>query len=254
MIRKFNYTGRKKLSKQRVEIIIIEERPHKSFSAKIDLKGLVVADAAKIYIEPYYRSSFMRFDFGTVSEPKMPISTALTDIPSSSAIRFRVKIVDETQAHGRILYFADKIEAAGPNKEDNRFSLLHIDWDKELDQQIFRLTFPENDFPRLELNKLIGNAKELVASDAIFRALVFPVAVRLVAEKIARDWNEIDKEDRSWQSMWLKFIREILHVSTVPVIEEEGDNEDEITFWVEEVVEAFCRKNKVRTKFEQSSN
>lgn len=252
MIRKFNYTGRKKLKRQRVDISVADERPYKSFTATLDLKGLGLSDDAKVYIEPYYKSSFMRFHFGTVANPHTPENTILTDIPSTSIIRFRVKVVDETTKLGRIIRVADKIKPKNLEESGNRMSILHIDWDKDLDQQIFRITFPDNDYPRLEINKRIENAKELVKSDPIFRSLVFPVAVRQVAERIALTWEEFDEEDSSWQSTWLKFIKDVLHVNVE--VEFEENNEDEISHWVEEIVAAFCRKNKFRTKFEQALN
>jgi hypothetical protein len=254
MIRKFNYTGRKKLNRQRVDISIIDEPPHKTFTAILDLEGLGLSGDAKVYIEPYHKSSFMRFSFGTVSNLQPPEKTILTDIPSTTIIKFRVKVVDETTKNGRIIRIADKIKPKNLEESGNRLSILHIDWDKDLDQQIFRVTFPDNDYPRLEINKRIENAKELVKSDAIFRALVFPVAVRQVAERIVITRNLFEEEDSSWQSIWLKFIKNILHVNVEVDFEEESDNEDEMNYWVEEIVAAFCRKNKFRTKFEQALN
>jgi len=251
MIRKFNYTGRRKLKRQRVDISVINERPYKSFTATLDLKGLGLSDDAKVYIEPYHKSSFMRFPFGTVAIPQTPESTILTDIPSTSIIRFRVKVVDETTKLGRIIRVADKIKPKNLEESGNRKSILHIDWDKDLDQEIFRVTFPDNDYPRLEINRRIENAKELVKSNDIFRSLVFPVAVRQVAERIAI--GGFNEEDDSWQSTWLKFIKGVLHVN-IEVEFDDDNNEDEINDWVEEVVSAFCRKNKFRIKFEQAIN
>jgi hypothetical protein len=251
MIRKFNYTGRRKLKRQRIDISVIDERPYKSFTATLDLKGLGLSDDAKVYIEPYHKSSFMRFPFGTVAIPQTPKSTILTDIPSTSIILFRVKVVDETTKLGRIIRVADKIKPKNLEESGNRMSILHIDWDKDLDQQIFRVTFPDNDYPRLEINKRIENAKELVKSDQVFRSLVFPVAVRMVAERIAM--GGFEEEDDSWQSTWLKFIKGVLHVN-VEVEFDDDSNEEEINYWVEEIVSAFCRKNKFRTKFEQAVN
>lgn len=254
MIRKFNYTGRRKLKRQRVNISVVDERPYRSFTASLDLKGLGLSDDAKVYIEPYYKSSFMRFPFGTVAIPQTPENTILTDIPSTSIIRFRVKVVDEATKLGRIIRIADRINPKNFEESGDRMSILHIDWDKDLDQQIFRVTFPDNDYPRLEINKRIENAKELVKSDPVFRSLVFPVAVRQVAERIAITWETFDEEDDSWQSIWLKFIREVLHVNVEVEFDDDNNNDDEIYYWVEEIVSAFCRKNKFRTKFEQAIN
>ncbi len=232
----------------------MDERPQKSFTATLDLSDLGLSEDAKIYIEPYYQSSFMRFAFGTVGNLVQPESTLLTDIPSTSIVRFRVKVVDESHKLGRIIRLADKIKPKNLDEDSgNRLSILHIDWDKDLDQEIFRVTFPENDFPRLEINKKIENAKEILKSDLMFRSLVFPVIVKEVATKIAATWDEeFNDGDDSWQSRWLEFIRIYLHVNID--IDFNDKEEDEINYWIEEVVAAFCRKNKSRRNFEQALN
>ncbi|MBI3133323.1 MAG: hypothetical protein HYZ14_01500 [Bacteroidetes bacterium] len=252
MIRKFNYTGRKKLSKDRVDISIINGKPYKSFSVKLNLKGLKLSDDAKIYIEPYHRSSFMRFYFGTVANELNPESTFLTEIPSTSIVLFRVKIVDETNANGRIVRFADKIRPKNSDETSNsRASILHIDWDQDLDQEIFRITFPQGDFPRLEINRRIENSKELMKNDQIFRALVFPVVVKEVATKIVSTSDEeFEEGDDSWQSIWMRFIKDYLHLNIE--IDFKDGNPDDHQYWIEEVVAAFCRKNKFRTKLEHA--
>lgn len=254
MIRKFNYTGRKKLNRQRIEISLADEKPYKSFTATLNLEGLGLSDDAKVYIEPYHGYSIMRFPFGTVANPVKPENTFLTDIPSTSIVRFKIKIVDESNKLGRIIRLADKVRPKNQEEDTgNRMSILHIDWDKDLDQEIFRITFPDNgDYPRLEVNKRIENAKELLKSDDMFRALVFPVIVKEVATQIASTWDEeFNDGDDSWQSKWMKFIREYLHVD-VEVDFNDETNDDEINRWVDLVVSAFCRKNKFRNKFEQA--
>jgi hypothetical protein len=255
MIRKYNYTGRGKINKNRIQISIIDDKPYKSFNASFDLKDLGLSDQAKIYIEPYYKSSFMRFYFGTISKEKKPDNTSLIDIPSTDIIKFRIKVVDETNKVGRILRIADKIKPKKPGDEGNRMSILPIDWSKDLDQQIFRVTFPANDFPILEINGRIENRKELLKNDPIFRSLIFPSVIKDIAVKIAitAASDEFEEGDNSWQSTWLIFIKQVLHVNT-EIKFDNDDDEDSINEWVEDVVTAFCRINKFRSKFEQALN
>lgn len=252
MIRRFNYTGRRKLVRQRVAISIIDQPPHKSFNANLNLKGLGLSDEARVYVEPYYKSSFMRFDFGTVGDIQTPGSTALTDIPPTSLIRFRVKIVDETKRLGRIIRVAEMIRPSNSEESGNRMSILHIDWEQDLDQQIFRVTFHENDYPRLEINRRIDNARDLVKADHIFRSLVFPVAVRQVVEQIFLTSDVFEVGDSSWQSTWLKFFSDALRVNVE--IDFEDPNVEDKSHFIEEVVGSFCRMNKVRTMYQQTIN
>ncbi len=250
MIRKFNYTGRKKLNRDRIDISVVEDKPHKSFSATLNFKGLGLSDEAQVYIEPYYKSSFMRFPFGTVANEVKPANTLLTDIPSSSIVKFRIKVVDESNKLGRIIRLADKIKPRNLEGDTgNHRSILPIDWDQDLDQQIFRITF-KTEGPILEINKRIENRRDIVKTDLMFRSLVFPAVVKEVALKIASEFSEFEEGDDSWQSDWLKFIKDVLHVNID--VDFDDDSEEEINHWVEEVVSAFCRKNKFRSKFEQA--
>ncbi|MFA4852594.1 MAG: hypothetical protein WC599_08755 [Bacteroidales bacterium] len=249
MIKKFNYTGRKKLSRDRINISVVEDKPHKYFTVSLNLKGLRLPDEAKVYIEPYHKSSVMRFPFGTVANEVKPSNTLLTDIPSTSIVHFRIYVVDESEKLGRILRVAKEIKPKNLEGDTgNRKTILPIDWDKDLEQQIFRITFPNNDYPTLEINSRIENRKELVKTNPIFRSLVFPVALKEIVTKIAADSDEFDEGDDSWQSTWMKFIREVLHV----YIEVDFESEEDVNYWIEEVVAAFCRKNRFRNKFEQA--
>jgi hypothetical protein len=67
MIRKYNYTGRLKISKDRITINQVSKNGIKSFEAKISIGELGFPNNAHVYIEPYFKSSFMRFSFGTVA-------------------------------------------------------------------------------------------------------------------------------------------------------------------------------------------
>jgi hypothetical protein len=251
MIRKFNYTGRKRLKRDRVNISVVDDKPFRSFTASVDLAGLGLPDNATVYIEPYHKSSFMRFPFGSVSQEVKPPNTYLSDIPSLVTVRFRVKVVDETKKLGRILRLADKIKPRNLDSTSNHKSILWIDWDQDLDQEIFRVSF-KTDYPTLEINKKVENGKELLKTDQLFRSLVFPVVMKEVAKEIAGSHDEFEDGDDSWQSTWLKFIRDVLHVNIDTDFDDKAD--DELDHWVEEVVASFCRANKFRNKFQQALN
>ena len=64
--------------------------------------------------------------------------------------------------------------------------------------------------------------------------------------------SDFEEEDDSWQNIWLKFFNDVLRVNVE--VDLKNKDEDEINYWVEEVVAAFCRQNKFRTKFEQALN
>lgn len=250
MIRKFNYTGRKKIKQDRINITILDGRPYKSFDASVNLEGLFFPEDARIYIEPYHKSSYMRFDCGTVSNFKLPEDRALTDIPPTTLMRFRIKIVDESQKIGRILSTA----AVGPKgqiDDGTRQSILPIDWDQDLKQEIFRIVFPEGEGPRLEVNRKLENAREVVKTNQAFRSLVFPIVVRRIAEQILQSTDEFEDGDDSWQSVWLKFFKNTLRANIDNPSKLLDDNEER-SIWVDDIVAAFCVRNKVLNRFNSS--
>ena len=55
MIRRFNYTGRKKIKRERIEITLLNDKNGRYFKARVNLDGLGFAPDAKIIIEPHYK-------------------------------------------------------------------------------------------------------------------------------------------------------------------------------------------------------
>ena len=55
MIRRFNYTGRIKISQNRIDVTLFKDNDGKYFKAKINLEGLKLPPWAKVFIEPNYK-------------------------------------------------------------------------------------------------------------------------------------------------------------------------------------------------------
>ena len=115
MIRKFNYTGRKKINRSNILISLFKNGRFIQFDAEIKLDGLNLPGNASVYVEPYYHFSFMRFNFGTVENFYPPNETLITEIPFSEILYFRIKVVDEIDIHGQLLAYADKIKPCRPH-------------------------------------------------------------------------------------------------------------------------------------------
>ncbi len=94
MIRRFNYTGRIKIPKDRIRISLQKDMNGKSFTAEIDLKGLKIPESAKIYIEPNYKGVYQRFSFGTVGHIQTPENTRLNELPETELVFFDISLVD----------------------------------------------------------------------------------------------------------------------------------------------------------------
>lgn len=242
MIRKLNYTGRKKIKTSCVVIETTDLDHSRSFNARIDFTDYNLPDDARVYIEPYYRLSFMRFDCGTVGHFLVPQNTELKSIPYSDLIYFRIKVVGENGASGRLLAFADKIRPSGldEGQEQNK-SILPVDYTIDLGQQIWKISFT-GPVPVLQINSQIENGRTLVQSHE-FYALVLPSVIREIMNELLRECSEDEADEDHWTGLWLKFVKNVLRVNDKPVAGEDIHEDQEE--WVDDVVSAFCRQNMI---------
>lgn len=242
MIRKYNYTGRQKISHERILIKQDSTGDIISFSADLKIHDLGLPDHAKIYIEPYFKSSFMRFDFGTIARIQNPINTQLIDIPITERVLYRVKVVDESNEKGLILGFADEIIAKDKINDGSKTPLLPVDF-IELNSRIWKLDF-RSEGPVLCVNHdgRIDKIREVVTKDKKFLSLVYPEVIRQIALSIASDEDfDFNDSGNSWQYKWIEYFKISLGVMHIP----NSYEDNEIVEWSDEVSDSFCRKNKV---------
>ena len=110
MIRKFNYTGRKKILRSHVKIDLLRDnKGERFFNAGLKIAEMALPANAHVYVEAYHRTAYQRFGFGTVSERKIPEDRRLSNFSDSTIPLFRVKVVDRSGTHGKILAAIDKI-------------------------------------------------------------------------------------------------------------------------------------------------
>ena len=250
MIRKFNYTGRRKIPRTRVSIAIISNpNGPPSFDASIDLTGIKLPKHAAVYVEAYRRSFFRRFSFGTVSRITPPPDRYLVDIDPENLVRFRVKVVDASEK-GKILALADKILPKSTEEEPtDKICILPVDF-IDLGQCVWRLDL-ESDWPSLQLNSRIESIREIARSDEYFLTLVYPEIVRQILLKIIVEADHTDPESDpdDWMSLWLAFTRDLLEIRHLPPSGETEPVIQEKLKWIDDAVEAFCSSNKMLERF-----
>lgn len=245
MIRRYNYTGRKKVLASRVKIEEAITNGIKSFSVTCDFSDLGFPDNARIYIEPFFKSSFLRFDFGTVARMTHPNNTSIDDLPITDNVRYRIKVVDTGLNHGMILGFADIQGSIAQEGNVGRQSILPVDF-RELGRRIWTLDFDING-PVLVVNVSLEGAREKVIADNTFFSLVYPEVIKRVAISIIdKDFDENDVI--GWKAEWLRFFKEVLHQTFMPDIE----NKNSIEEWANEISETFARKYKVIERYTKS--
>lgn len=248
MIRKFNYTGRKKIPRKQVEIRIVADDDAISFDCQLDLAGLNLPPDAQVVVEAYTRFAFQRFPFGTVNDIRAPGDTRLGMFEGNPNVRYRVKVMDRSTAHGRLVAVADRLSAMGDDEDTgDRRPLLPVEY-SDLGDQIWQID-TEGDEPVLLLNQEIDGISGAAQGDEAFLSLVYPAAVREVLRYVLIECGHDDDEtaDDDPNTLWIRFAMRFNRGQRPPSVA--GDDYGPLFGWIEEVVDGFATELKARERY-----
>jgi hypothetical protein len=245
MIRKFNYTGRKKIRRSDVRIDLLRDEAGKRFfNAALRLADMALPADARIYLEAYHRTGYQRYDLGTVENRRTPPDRKLSDFSESALPLFRIKVVDNSAAHGRILAAVDKVRAESIEEAPaDSQSLLFVEYD-DLGHKIWNLDL-DGDWPLLKLNRRVEEISLVASSDNRFLSLVYPEVLRQILKRILIEDEHTDPDcDDDWPSLWLKLACSLPGVPLPPQVSKPGQ-----IVWIEKAVESFCDNFHMLEKF-----
>jgi hypothetical protein len=242
---KINSTGRIKLLR---EFISIKMGPEiggvPTFAAEIRIpKNTGLALNAKVYVEPYVKSSTMRFDFGTVGSICSPEPCILTEVDAGANVLFRVKIVDESAEHGRILASANGIRPDCDSSGAARKSLLPVR-SMNIGECLWRLDIDGEGGPELLVNNKIAGVLDRLKSDSGWQAAIYPEVVRQIAFFIFLRKEEIS-DDSEWAHDWMLFFERLIGRE---IGMEESDDPSGGDHLVIQIVERFALQQRYITK------
>lgn len=244
MIRKFNYTNRKKVPRENVNIKLNKSGDRTFFNAEIFKDGLSFPDNSRIYIESFYGPDLLRFDFGTFGDIKQPSNTDITEIKQlSDNVYFHLKVVDESAENGLLLGDIKIYDLTDDQNIKGRTSIFYVNPVKMNTNEIWRINFRANEgMPLLEVNKDIEGIFEIAKSDPVFISLVYPSAIRQILTHIVTELENLDYEGDDWSCKWILFTRITLGILNTP-----NDPSDEVACeeWIESVVRAFSLKHRL---------
>jgi hypothetical protein len=253
MKRRLNYTDRKRILRDRINIMLQrEDGLATSFSAKIDVSDLSLPADAKLYVEAYHRTELRRYDFGTVGKTETPRDSSLANLARGQNLRFRVLVVDQKGARGLILAHADRIS---PVPEGERKSILPVYFD-DIGQQTWKVRYTEYEGgPALILNSRMPNIRAMAKSDPGFFFFVYPAVIREILTHMifVEGVDSTDEPSIDWHSDWLQFATRILSGERSPSVLDPRERDDfdaeEVQTWVNRVVEEFCSSRKEWPRF-----
>lgn len=249
MIRTLNYTGRKRIARDRISISVIDaDKTTAHGDISIDLDGLALPPTASVYLEAYGRAGLRRFTVGEAVGQASASGITLSGIGAPENISFRLVVVEGFPV-GRILASADRLKPSGSQAGEARQSILPVETD-DLGQLVWRVDFGE-DGPTLVLNYAIPEIKHLAVSDARFFLYVYPSVVREVLTHMVFVEGTNDPEDldsREWQSHWLEFADMLVPSELRPTLDigKANFDRDSVRSWIDDVVSEFCTRQSSR--------
>lgn len=240
-IKRINFTSRRRLTRDHANVVIHpapEPATPASFDVELDLTGLRPdADAARVFVEAYHQTTRMRFDFGTVAAPikPPPSQRRLIEFPDWRDVRFRVKVTDVTDSHGRILALGDRIKPTGPEDQDQsdlvRFrdaDLFGLLWDIEFDEE----------GPIVLVDRTAGGAQR-IARNEHFIAAVYPEVLRRSLDRALVEDGVAHDDTEHWLSVWYEgYLKPKLCRPEPPPAEDHAGRRT----WISETVSEFARR------------
>lgn len=237
MIRRFNFTGRRRITRDRISITLtVKNGRAENFKATLDMEDLdgPEFENARVLVDACHRIDVKRYDFGAVKNLIHP-NTDLDFLKDCGEnLRFRVLVVDPSSR--RILASAEKIR---PMRVGGR-PLLDV-YFVDLGQRAWKLEFVGDGAPRLLVNKCIP--KHFPTSQPEFITYILPAVLQQILSHIifVDEIGDIEEDDTDWRNEWLDFAK-LYSREEVPILDKEDEHfdEDEVESWIEDVVEDFC--------------
>lgn len=251
MIKRVNFTGRKRIPRNRVEIEVYDGAP-RQFAASIDISQYGFPADAEVVIEATCAGStnICRFEFGNAGELKQPKDCLLAGLAGENVF-FSLKVVDRTDEFGRILGIAENIRPikAGKQTSTGRRGILPIER-VPMGQELWRLDFKDQDV-FLCVNEDVENLSERFGFDPLFFTTIYPGIIRTILYRGIGEQPDIDSDDDRWPVLWLNFGRRLHSAHSDPPAPDDVDQCEE---WVEDVVEQFCRLHRLRQKYDEAGS
>ena len=246
MIKRVNSTGRRRISRENVQIEVFDGTP-RTFDAIVDLSGFDAPADAQVVLEAGCAGSntIPRFQWGTVGNLLPAEDRQLSGLYGENVF-FSLKIIDRTEQFGRILGVAENIRPikGGKKTATGRRGILPVE-SADLGDELFRIDFRTEDV-YLMVNEKVPDLKDRVRYDPFVYGLVYPPVVRQILSRALATQLDDEENPDSWAALWLKFARNLHPENSTPPVEDDEEEQDE---WIDDVVDQFCKSHGLLEKF-----
>lgn len=251
VLRKFNYTGRKRIMEAdcRFDLIPRADGDY-SLRALLDLSGYGFPDKARVVVEAYGRGYVERFLFGTVDaiEHKGEAVVGRTLDPNGKPkLKVKVLSVDDD---AKLLGLLRRVTPGEPNVTET--SLIGVVRSDELGQLVWDVVHPDSSDSRpwIRVNSALDGGDSIAFSRRPeVGSVIFPSVVREVLWRLLRVHNHRDHASDDWWGHWLRFAEELTS-SDVPAGGDDHNDYLEDSEWIDEAAMQFAVRMNARNLYE----
>ncbi len=209
-MRRFNYTGRKKIYRDDVKIKLrgdFNEKP--IVDVAISLDDYDFPRESIVFLEPQLKTRFMRIALGQAIGSVRCNGIELTDFDDAEGLNFRIKVTDESQ--GLLLGLAENIKPYSKDDklDGNQQSILPVSSVDLSSYGVFWRIRWGDQKAVLEIERELGSREQVVRS-LEFRGFILPAAMRQILVKILSDgWDDELSDPQELSTQWLLFTKQI---------------------------------------------
>lgn len=247
-MKRFNYTGRKKILHEDVKIRLqgnFNDSP--IIDVAINLGDYGFPQGSSVFLEPQRKTRFMRIELGEVANSVRRNSIELTEFDDALEIDFRVKVVDASK--GVLLGIAENVRPYNKDNQldDNQQSILPVSSVDLSSHGVLWRIVQDDQRAVLEIERELGSRDQVVRS-LTFRAFILPAAMRQILVKVLSDdqiWDSDLSDPQELSTRWLLFTRQI----GAGMPERDADNEE----WIDTAVRIIANRIGVRQEAIEAS-
>ena len=239
MKRKYNYTGRKRISREKITAILAESSiSGLTLEIKIDHRELNLSSSAEVYIECY--RCMMDSIIYNIGQVNGDIISSTIPVPRTfrDGLKFRIFVVDPKTR--RILAHADRIKPEAPSEMEG---ILECSYNYDIGNEIWRVDYDgDGGAPILKWNRRILGIETLAKNDPTFIMFVAPPMLREVLMHMVfiDGIDSIDDPQIEWHGKWLRFAQKITGEKPPDEIIKNGNFDEETAQqWINNIVNSF---------------
>jgi len=259
MMYHFNYTERKPIDPESAKLRLVKSGDQPLLcDINLTLDSYDLPNDAELYLEFLDKYTYKRIGLGPLGSFKR-VTKEIEGFTTEDALKYRLKVVDQTQKHGLLLAVMEGRATKDPLPDNYLLSFRPDD----LGDIVYDVECSFNDDPVVLINKELQLDLKELANNPIFLGLAFPSIVKDILLQILFKHKIYDTEGDAWQHNWLRHIVNICGMPLPPdpdkeeasaEIPENGKPNDKLqeklNEWIDDAIKAFFRHHHLLKKFE----